>query len=719
MKSKSVLVIIIVFCANILCAQTIVDGVVLDQSKTPIAGANVYLKGTYAGSMTDENGRFEFTTQKKGKQILIVSYVSFETKEMVLEVSTMKSMEVKLKEDVNSLDAVVISAGTFSSGDTSKIATLKPLDVVTTASALGDPIAAFQTMPGTSTVAEDGRLFVRGGEADEAQIFIDGIRVFTPYLATVNNSPTRGRYSPFLFEGMTFSTGGYSAEYGQALSGVLLLNTINKPEQEKTDVGIMSVGASLGNTQIWNKNSLSINASYLNLGPYNELFQNRNKWIKPFESLSGETVYRHTFKNGLLKVYTAFDASRFEVIEEDVNFDEGIQYALDNENLYVNTSYKGALNAHWSISTGMSYTYAQSKIHVQSSNIKDIENSIHGKLKFKRFYSNRFQVSFGGEYFITQFDEGYSDETTPNINYGFTKKIGSVYSEIDLFFSKDLALKAGLRGEYSHLEQKYSLSPRASLAYKVSKFGQVSLAYGDFKQAASNQYLKFDEDIGSAQTQHYILNYQFNKNGRILRTELYAKNYDNLVKYNSDLPMSSSEYSSEGFGYANGLDVFWRDNTTFKNTDYWVSYSYLDSRRDFKNYKTEAQPNFVNTHNFSVVVKHWIEDWKSQVGLSYTYASGRTYTDPNKLGFLDQKTSAYGSLSLNWAYLISQQKILYFSVNNVLGRQNVNGYQYSNTANNEGIFESRALLPAADSFFFVGFFWTISEKGTDNQLDTL
>lgn len=704
---------------NILCSQTIVDGVVLDQRKDPIAGANVYLKGTYAGSMTDENGRFEFVTQKKDLQTLVVSYVSFETKEIISEVSTMKSVVVKLKEDVNSLDAVVISAGTFSSGDNSKIATLKPLDVVTTASALGDPIAAFQTMPGTSTVAEDGRLFVRGGEADETQIFIDGIRVFTPYLATANNTPTRGRYSPFLFEGMTFSTGGYSAEYGQALSGVLLLNTINEPAQEKTDVGIMSVGATLGNTQIWNKNSLSVNASYLNLGPYNEVFQDRNQWIKPYESLSGETVFRHTFKNGLLKVYTAFDTAHFELIQEDINFEKGVDYALNNENLYVNGSYKGALNDNWSIATGMSYTYAKSNVDVQSSDIKDTENSLHGKLKFKRFFSNRFQLSFGGEYFSTQFDESYVDETIPEITYGFTKNIGSIYSEIDLFFSKNLALKAGLRGEYSHLEQKASLSPRGSLAYKVSQFGQVSFAYGDFKQAAATQYLKFDKSIGSAQTQHYILNYQFNKNGRILRTELYVKNYNKLVKYNSELPIFSSEYSSNGFGYANGLDVFWRDNTTFKNTDYWVSYSYLDSQRDFKNYKTEAQPNFVNTHNFSMVAKHWISDWKSQFGLSYTYASGRTYTDPNKSGFLSQKTSFYGSLSLNWAYLISQQKILYFSVNNVLGRQNVNGYQYSKTANNEGVFESRALLPAADSFFFVGFFWTISEKGTDNQLDNL
>ena len=74
---------------------------------------------------------------------------------------------------------------------------------------------------------------MRGGEADETQIFIDGIRVFTPYSPTAKNIPTRGRFSPFLFKGITFSTGGYSAEYGQALSSVLLLNSTDEPVRRK------------------------------------------------------------------------------------------------------------------------------------------------------------------------------------------------------------------------------------------------------------------------------------------------------------------------------------------------------------------------------------------------------------------------------------------------------------------------------------------------------
>jgi hypothetical protein len=49
--------------------------------------------------------------------------------------------------------------------------------------------AALQTLPGTQTVGEDGRLFVRGGEANETQTFVDG-SVAQPYGATTNNLPT-------------------------------------------------------------------------------------------------------------------------------------------------------------------------------------------------------------------------------------------------------------------------------------------------------------------------------------------------------------------------------------------------------------------------------------------------------------------------------------------------------------------------------------------------
>ena len=714
----SIITFLIIFLPSLLLAQTTVSGTVADNNGTPIIGANVYLEGTYDGTTSDENGKFSFETSEKGTQTLLISFVSFETFSLSTDISQMKNLKIALREDVNSLETVTISAGSFSAGDNSKISVLKPLDIVTTASALGDFVGALQTLPGTTTVAEDGRLFVRGGEAGETQIFIDGIRVFTPYSPTTNNVPTRGRYSPFLFDGITFSTGGYSAEYGQALSSVLLLNTIDEPTQKKTDIAIMSVGAGLGHAEKWEKSSLSVNTSYINLAPYIAILPDRNDWEKPFETASGEAVFRQKIGDGLLKVYGAFDTSDFELTQEDINQPEGVRFKLNNKNFYTNASFSEMLDNDWTVFAGGSYTYGNTKVGIDAANIKDVENSAHFKLKMKKSFSNRFKLNFGAEQFVTDFNENYSE---PNFNakLGFNNNISALSTEADIIFSRKLALKLGVRGEYSQLFNDFTLSPRASFAYKTGKNSQLSLAYGDFYQQPENEILKFNNNLEAQHTQHYIMNYQYSANNRIFRAELYRKQYRNLVRYNDEFPDANTSFSNNGDGFAQGLDLFWRDNETLKNIDYWVSYSYLDTERKYKNYPVAATPSFANEHNVSVVGKYWINDWKSQIGISYQYASGRPYTDLNQPGFLQQKTKSYNSISLNWAYLISQQKILYVSVNNVLATKNINGYQYANTPDLNGNFARRELRPAADQFFFVGFFWTISDDGKDNQLDNL
>ncbi|WP_103865427.1 TonB-dependent receptor [Aquimarina sp. I32.4] len=700
-------------------AQTTISGNVTDSSGIPIPGANVYLNETYDGGSTGENGSFSFTTTETGEQTLLISFLSFETYTLVSDVAAMQNLKIVLREDVNSLGSVVLNAGTFSAGDNSKTAVLTPIDIVTTAGAAGDYIGAFQTLPGTSTVAEDGRLFVRGGDASEANVYIDGLKVFQPFNATTNNVPTRGRFSPFLFKGTNFSTGGYSAEYGNALSSVLLLNTIDEPNQEKTDISIINVGLGIGNTQRWKKSSLSVNAFYLNLKPYQEVISQRMKWIKPYESLSGEAVYRHKFENGLLKVYGGINYTNFDLIQEDIDTPEGINFALKNRNLYLNTSYKGDLGNDWTITTGASFANDHNDIKIVNTPIDNNENSFHFKLKLRKRFSNRFKLNMGAEQFITTFSEKASIPNLDTFRSTFDNTSTAIFTEGNIFLSKKFAMQLGARGVHNSLLSYSKISPRASLAYKTSSKSQISLAYGDFYQNPQQNILKYTSVLEPEKSSHYIFNYLYQNNKRTLRAEAYYKSYDALIKYNTNTPEFTSLYNNNGSGYAAGLDVFWRDNSSIKNFEYWASYSYLDTQRDYKNYPEKATPNFAAKHNVSLVTKYWIENWKSMIGTTYNFASGRPYNDPNQSIFQNQKTRTYNSLNLNWAYLISQQKILYLSVSNVLGSNNVFNYQYSNTPNTQGNFNRRAIRPNADRFFIIGFFWTISDDKSDNQLDNL
>lgn len=700
-------------------AQSAVSGKVTDVKGNPIPGANVYIDGSYDGTSTDDSGNFSFTTTEKGRQTLVVSFLAYETAKIEIEVGQAQNQTIKLKESVNTLDAVVITAGTFEAGDKARVSVLKPLDIVTTAGSAGDIVAALQTLPGTQTVGEDGRLYVRGGEADETQTFVDGIRVAQPYGATTNELPTRGRFSPFLFSGISFSTGGYSAEYGEALSSVLLLNTQDEPDQDKTDIAMMTVGLGLGNTQKWKKSSLSVNAAYIDLAPYQAAVPQDLDFNRPFQSLSGETVYRYQFEKGLLKVYAAFDASRFDVNQETVNEPFVKRVDLHNNNFYLNSSYLGDLPAQWQLFAGLGYGYSMNKIAINADDVDNRENALHLKLKLKKHFSDRFKLSFGGDYFITDFDETFEENLGGRYDAGYHANIAAAYAESDIFFSKNLAAKIGVRASYNSLLEESTVSPRISLAYKIKRKGQFSFAYGGFTQAPKAEYLKFSDfhQFDNEKATHYILNYQYSKDRQTFRTEAYLKEYRNLVKYSGE--GDEFIYSNAGNGYAKGIDVFWRDGKNIKNLEYWVSYSYIDTKRDYRDFPTSVTPGFVASHSLSVVTKYWVNSLRSQIGVSNSFSSGRPFNDPNQAGFMASRTKSYNSMSVSWAYLVSAQKILYFSVSNVLGNQNIFGYEYADNPDGNGVYNRRAIRPTADRFFFVGFFWTISEDKKSNQLDNL
>jgi len=270
------------------------------------------------------------------------------------------------------------------------------------------------------------------------------------------------------------------------LSSVLLLNTIDEPDQEKTELQFINVGLGGGNTQKWKNNSISVNGFYVNLKPYQDIIEQRVQWIKPYESLSGETVYRHQFDNGLLKIYGGLNYADFELIQEDINIPEGTNFGLTNRNLYLNASYKGSLGNDWDIAAGASYANDYNAIKINATNVDDDENNYHIKLKLRKRFSNRFKLNFGAEQFVTSFLEKAESLDFDTFKTSYDNNSTALFTEANIFFSKQLAMKAGVRGVHNTLLDYTKISPRVSLAYKTSSKSQISLAYGDFYQTAQS-----------------------------------------------------------------------------------------------------------------------------------------------------------------------------------------------------------------------------------------
>lgn len=714
---KSFFIFSILLLSQSIDAQTI-SGVVVDQNQKPIVGANCFIDGTYDGGMSNEEGIFSFKTTKTENLMLVVSYLGFQTHFLTISPKQLTNLKIVLKPEDSTLDVVVISAGTMKAGDNSKNNVISSLDIVTTAGSMGDIVSALTTLPGVNTVGEDGRLFVRGGEANETEVFIDGIRVSQPYGPQIANVPTRFRFSPFLFKGITFSTGGYSAEFGNAMSSVLLLNTTDEPAQNQTDISVMTVGVGLGKTKKWDESSISANFSYINLSPYQALIPQNLEWNKAPEAYGGEAVYRQKIGQGLLKWYVAFDQSNLNIKQESINVTQPFDFKLNNENFYTNLTYQTPLADHTTLHTGASFGYTNTNINSLFF-VKSKENSAHFKTKIRQSFSKLFKLNVGAEYFSIDLNEQFANEPNQWFPVKFLENRFGAFAEGEFYFINQFAAQFGVRANQTNRIKSFQIEPRASLAYKFKKAGQLSFGYGIFNQNPNIEYLKYDNQIKHQQASHYILNYLYTKNSRTLRAEIFYKDYSHLTTFDTEIATPFSSFASNGFGYAKGLDLFFRDRKSIKNLDYWLTYSFLDSERLFQNYPSAATPNFVANHNFSLVTRYWVNSLKSQIGLSYKFLTGRPYNNPNEANFMTGKTPNFNDLSLGWSYLLSQQKILYFSVSNILGSQNVFGYEYSNQPDMNGTFQRRTITQAADRFFFVGFFWTISDDKKTNNLDNL
>jgi TonB dependent receptor/CarboxypepD_reg-like domain len=697
-----------------------VTGKVSDEKGEPILGANITIKDSYDGASSDVNGLFQFISEEAGAQTLVVTFVGFKTFEQMIELNGKPiAIEIKLKEEINELEAVVISAGSFTAGEEKRRTILKAIDIATTAGATADIAGALNTLPGTQKVGESGRLFVRGGDGSEARTFIDGMLVLDAYGPAAPNTPSRGRFLPFMFKGTSFSTGGYSAEFGQALSSALVLNSKDIATLNQTDIGILSVGADVAHTQAWERASVSGKIQYTNLRPYMNMISQRVDWETPPASLEGSAAYRQKIgEGGMFKFYGNFNRSDFALYNHDIA-DPSLKqlFNLNNGYTHGNATHQHHINNQWLVRGGISYTKNKDDFKVDGSPLGQVEDGVHAKAVAEYAPSDKVEIRFGSELIDRKYSASRFNPLTGALQVlSFQEKLNVAFAETEMYASNKFVAKVGGRMEFNSLTSQYTFDPRASIAYKPGKQGQFSFAYGTFHQSAKNELVRYNNQLDPERAEHFILNYQIMTDRRTFRVEAYHKNYKDLVKYVSGNP---TDLINAGNGNAKGFEFFWRDSQTIKYVDYWVSYSFLDTERDYLNYPYAATPSFASKHNFSFVYKHFIKDLKSQVGFTYSYSSGRTYFNPNSENFLSDKTPSYQDLSLNVSYLPKNWIIVYVSCTNLLGRENIFGYEYASSPNGDGQFASRAIRQPATRFAFLGLLITISKNKSVNQLPNL
>lgn len=709
-----------------------------------VSEVNVTLKDTYDGATTDAQGNFTFETSEKGPHKITFAHPKYENVERDISIENQDvSLNIDLKEQISEIDAVVVSAGSIEASDKKRAtALLTPIDIYTTAGADGQISSALTYLPGVQKVGGTEGLFIRGGTGTESKIFMEGSLINNYFSNSVPGIAGRDQFNTSLFKGNIFSSGGYSALYGQALSGALMLESVDLPDESSYSLGVSPIFLNAGFQKLGNNKNYSYGATagYSLLSLMQKVFNFNTDFFEAPQGLNGDVNFRFKTKSGgFFKYYGMFNSNKMGVRSESL--EPGSDFSLvklNGKNTFHNLSFKQKFGKYL-LNVGGSYSYNKSDLHF-STETNDIEanrsqlltdgNYLNFKAVLERKI-NRISAVRGG-FELNNTDENLNFET---VQKHYTDLISAAFVETDLGFSNALSAKIGVRAEHSSFLGKNNIAPRFAIAYRLAKDWTTSLAYGLFYQNPESKYINGPANLGFQQSQHYIFQVQRASEGRTLRFEAFYKKYDQLIKtfnINQDKEQNQqtqSALNNSGYGYAKGVEFFWRDNKkTFENIDYWISYSYLDSKRDFLNYPVSLQPSFAAEHTLSAVAKRFIPEWKLGVNLSYTYAKGRPYYDiaskfenGQTVNYTrtEGRLKDYNALNFSINYLPNIGKkdakafpVFVLSISNILGSKNVYGYNFS--ANGS---RSSAIVPPVNTFVFIGAFISFGVDKTDDAIN--
>ena len=215
-----------------------ITGTIVDPSGRPVIGANVMVKGTTNGTITDMDGKFSLEVPKES--MLVVSYIGYANQE--IKVGNQTNLSIALKEDAEALDElVVVGYGTQkkvnltgSIGTIKTDETLKARPVTNVQELLAGSVPGMSVSKGSGAAGSGASINIRGtstiGSSSGVLVLIDGV---SGNIYTLN---------PNDIESISVLKDAASAAiYGsRAANGVMLITTKSSSTSERPVVEVSS-----------------------------------------------------------------------------------------------------------------------------------------------------------------------------------------------------------------------------------------------------------------------------------------------------------------------------------------------------------------------------------------------------------------------------------------------------------------------------------------------
>ncbi len=200
---------------------TRVEGRIVDaRNERPLASANIVVAGRRVGTISQPDGTYFLEGLEPGAHVLVITYIGYEEASREIDLAPADTLELDfaLERTVAAvLDAIEIRAERqaidVKSTSSSRTLLSQELETLIAQSPTLDEVVAQQ--PGVTR--EEGRLHFRGGRADESLFLIDGIGIRDVLSGDSDGSDLSAKSA----SRVNVVTGGMSARYGQAMSGVI------------------------------------------------------------------------------------------------------------------------------------------------------------------------------------------------------------------------------------------------------------------------------------------------------------------------------------------------------------------------------------------------------------------------------------------------------------------------------------------------------------------
>ncbi len=685
-----------------------ISGKVVNSQNKPLSYVNVFLLNTTDGAMTNESGMFNFTTKQMGKAVLSATMIGYKQYKRTLELLTNEKLiklKITLKQKDVKLDEVVVMGSSFSS-EKGKGVVISPMDVMTTPGGAADIYQSLKTMPGLTQVSESAQLYVRGGDPTETVTLIDQAPVYHPYTLESSYGGLFSNLNTAAVKSMYFSSGGFSAKYGNVLSGVLDIETKNLPFTRNFNLGISMAEVSLDGAVPLVDDKLGLR--FYTEQSYTKPIMWLNGALDAFTStpvsknLNGSLIYKYS-KTGRLKLFGLFADDKQGVNVERAEFDG--TFNGNSSNNFINLQLTDIIFSDIVLKNSVSFnTYKNIwKLGILDLNKKDdvfqiktdAEKVVSSSLKILAgvVFEKRSQHYQGvipkEDYDIrTNADGKLLDEKLSGDRIG-------TYAEIratNLFDVQHLFAISGVRMDYNTHLNHTTVDPRFGIGYRINKKTTFQLGWGIFHQIPDARLFSKgyeNTNLKSMKAIHYVASYDFKlDNTNSFRIEVYYKDYTNLPLENKQL-----NYNSSGNGFAEGVDVILKGKFPF-GLNGWISYGFINTKRKWMSDETLTNSDFDITHNLSVVAKYnFSAMW--QIGINFKYATGRPFTpvvssvyqngqnifkpiygENNSDRYPDYKRLDFRITNLNQLFG-KYFAVFYVEALNILNFNNLFGYSYS------------------------------------------